>query len=248
MMQGVKQRSVQLASLVLMLAAWHVLSIFVGQRILPPPGAVFPEAWRILANGDFVTPVVSSLGRLFAGFILSLLVGLTFGIASARMVKFGIASAAVFTIIMTTPSLLIVFVGLIILGQTNTMVIAAAALIVFPFVAVPIRDAMKDVDQDILGMADSFKIGTLRKVTDVYIPYLVPPILAAARIGFALSWKIVLLSEVLGFSSGIGYRISSAYFQYDLRRLIAWLLIFVVIVIVIEQLIRAGEHAVVKWR
>lgn len=247
-MEAIKERGVQLLSLILLVLAWGAASLMVGTHILPPPTDVFPVAWEMVVSGAFAEPLFTSLYRLLLGFILVLSLGIAVGIASAQLVRFGIAAAPILTIIMSIPSLVIIFVAMIMLGQTDLTIILIAGLIVFPFVAVPIRDAMKDIDQDILGMADSYKVSTLRKIVDVYIPYLVPPLLAASRIGFSLAWKMVVLSEVFGFASGIGWKISLAYFQYDLKDLIAWMVIFIVIILFIEQAIRIGERRVVKWQ
>ena len=246
-MEAIKERGVQLLSLILLVLAWGAASLFVGEHILPPPTAVFPVAWELVVSGAFAEPLFASLYRLLLGFILALSLGIAVGIASAQLLRLGTAAIAMLTIIMSIPSLVIIFVAMIMLGQTDLTIVLIAGLIVFPFITVPVRDAMKDIDQDILGMADSFKVSTLRKVVDVYIPYLIPPILAASRICFSLSWKMVVLSEVFGFGSGIGWKISLAYFQYDLKGLIAWMLIFVVIILLIEQTIRISERRVVKW-
>lgn len=246
-MEGLKERSTQLLSLVLLVAVWEGISLVVG-RLVPSPVDVFPAAWNMIVSGSFFAPLFTSFGRLLMGFALALTLGLAFGISSAQLSKFGIAAGALFTVLMTTPSLVIIFVAMLILGQTDSTIVLIVGLIVFPFVAVPIRDAMKDLDQDVLGMAKSFKVTTRRKVIEVYVPYLIPPILAASRIGFSLSWKIVILSEVFGFTSGIGWRMSLAYFGYNLIELMAWLVLFVVIILVIEQVIREAERRVVRWK
>ncbi len=246
-MKAIKERGTQLLSLILLVLAWWVASLIVGERILPPPTAVFPVAWGMVVSGTFAEPLFASLFRLLLGFILAMSLGTVFGIASAKLVKLGIATTAMLTVIMSMPSLVVIFVAMIMLGQTDFTIILIVCLLVFPFVTVPMRDAMKEIDQDILSMAESFKISTLRKVLDVYIPYLVPPILASSRIGFSLSWKMVILSEVFGFTSGVGWMISLAYWQYDLKVLIAWLIIFIVIILFIEQAIRISEQRVVKW-
>ncbi len=247
-MAAIKERGLQILSLILLLLAWEVVALIVGTHILPPPTAVLPAAWGMVVSGVFAEPLFTSLYRLLLGFILAMSLGISIGIATAQLLRLGIAATAMFTIIMSTPSLVIIFVAMIMLGQTDLTIILIAGLIVFPFVAVPVRDAMKEIDRDILGMAASFKIGTLRKIVDIYIPYLIPPILAASRIGFSLAWKMVVLSEVFGFTSGIGWKISLAYWQYDLESLLAWLVLFVVIILLIEQAIRISERRVVKWK
>lgn len=246
-MEAIKERGLQLLSILSLVLAWAVASYVIGERVLPPPTIVFPVAWEMIVTGVFAEPLFTSLFRLLLGFILAMSLGIALGIATAQIVKLGIAATAALTILMSMPSLVVIFVAMIMMGQTDFTLILVVGLLVFPFVTVPMRDAMKDMDHDILSMADSFKITTWRKIVDVYIPYLVPPILASSRIGFSLSWKMVVLSEVFGFTSGIGWMISLAYWQYDLKSLIAWLVIFLVIILFIEQVIRISERRVVKW-
>ncbi|UCG94324.1 MAG: ABC transporter permease subunit, partial [Candidatus Aerophobus sp.] len=101
---------------------------------------------------------------------------------------------------------------------------------------------------ELVDMADSFRASAMQKVRDIYIPYLIPPLLATSRIGFSLAWKIVVLSEVFGFSTGIGYLIKLKYLHYDLRMLMAWLMIFLGVVVIIEQFLRILEKRVTRWR
>ena len=98
------------------------------------------------------------------------------------------------------------------------------------------------------SMADSFRVGGRQRIRDVYLPYLVPPMLAAARIGFSMSWKVVLLSEVFGFPGGLGFQIRINYTVYNLTALLAWLAIFVLALLVIEQGLRLTERRLVRWQ
>lgn len=246
-MYEIRQRGIQLLSLVLLLTMWGVVSLVVGRGILPSPTEVFPVAWHIVISGDFAPPLFASLFRCFLGFTLSMLLGVTFGISSALFSRLRIASLPIFTIIMSVPSLVMIFALMMMLGQTNFTIILVTGIIVFPFITIPIRDAMKEIDQDALSMADSFKAGNLRKALDIYIPYLLPSILATSRIGFSLSWKVVVLSEVFGFTSGIGWQISLNYFHYDITSLISWLVVFIAVILIFEQILRTAEQRVVRW-
>jgi NitT/TauT family transport system permease protein len=97
-------------------------------------------------------------------------------------------------------------------------------------------------------MADSYRIDTRSKIRHIYIPYLFPALLAASRIGFSLSWKVAVLSEVFGLPDGIGFKIRILYLQYDLKSLLAYLAFFLFVVIVIEQVLRTIEKRATKWR
>ena len=103
-------------------------------------------------------------------------------------------------------------------------------------------------DPDIASMSDSYRVPTRQRVLEVYIPYLIPPILAAARIAFSQSWKIVMLTEVFGMPGGLGFAVRSAYTMFDLDRMMSFLIVFIVALLVIEQGIRLAEHRIVKWQ
>jgi NitT/TauT family transport system permease protein len=82
----------------------------------------------------------------------------------------------------------------------------------------------------------------------IYLPYLIPPMLAATRIGISNSWKVVLLVEVFGLSGGLGFEIRRAYFIYNLPLLFSWLVAIVIVLLVLEQLLRGSERALVRWQ
>ena len=62
-------------------------------------------------------------------------------------------------------------------------------------------------------------------------------------------WKIVLVFEILGASSGVGFRLA-LYFQFfDLTGILAYTSVFVLIVLAVEYLVLAPiEQRLLAWR
>jgi ABC-type nitrate/sulfonate/bicarbonate transport system permease component len=174
--------------------------------------------------------------------------GIVLGIAVAKIRWFDLAFTPLLDIILFAPTLVVIFLGIAIIGTQLLAIAVITTLAVAPNVAIYMRDVMRDFDPEIAAMADSYRASRVQRIRDVYLPYLVPPILAAARIGFSMSWKVILLSEVFGFSGGLGFQIRINYGIYDLVSLLAWLSIFVIALLAIEQLIRITERRVVKWQ
>lgn len=242
------EKGLQLLSLFAALAAWQLAAWYVGTHILPGPIEVFPVTWDLIESGDFWKHLRVSLRRVFVGFGVAFLLGMAYGIAASRVPTFRSLATPLATVVMSTTSLVIVFVAMLAIGQTETTMTIIVTLIVFGFIGTPIRDALSGIDEELLIMAESYKCGPLGRLRDVYIPYLVPAVLATSRIGFNIAWKIVVLGEVFGFGAGIGRQISLAYFQFDMSRLLAWLVIFLIVIILIEQLLREYERRTAKWR
>ena len=83
----------------------------------------------------------------------------------------------------------------------------------------------------------------------ISVPQLMPFVLAAARTGLSLIWKIVLVFEVLGSDGGVGFRISVFFQFFDIKGIFAYTTAFILVVFVFEYLIlRPLEAHVLKWR
>jgi ABC-type nitrate/sulfonate/bicarbonate transport system permease component len=244
----VRERVLQGTSIVLLVLAWAAIAALAGTAVMPGPLDVVPDFFMLLTTWRFVDPLLSSLGRVTAGFALGFVLGLAYGIVAARSDRFANASSLLFLGALFAPTLVVIFVGLMLLGVSNLAVTLITGLIVFPAIGVYIRDVVRDLDEDLLRMAQSFKVKAADKVRGIYLPYLIPPMLSAGRTGYSHAWKIVVLAEVFGLPGGLGFEIRRAYSVFNLPRLLAWLIIFILALLLIEQALRIAERRIVKWQ
>ena len=253
-----RDRVAQLGSLVALIIVWALISSAVeafrvvqqrsGGNLLPGPVDVAPALAQLLGSGQFAGPLWESLTRTAIGFAVGFIAGLAIGIATAKMRWFSISSAPLLNLILFAPTLVIIYLMIVMLGVQILTIAVITGLVVGPNVAIYMRDVMRDFDGELVDMANSFQVPAWQRVRDMYLPYLVPPMLASARIGFSMSWKVVMLSEVFGFPGGLGFQIRSNYTIFNLTLLMAWLAVFVIALLLIEQFIRFTEHRVVKWQ
>lgn len=251
-------RLAQVASLVALIVIWGLVSIAVESfrvvqersfgNLLPGPIDVAPVFVDLVASGRFAGPLWESLTRTIVGFTVGFIIGVAIGIATAKTRWFSISASPLLNLILFAPTLVIIYLMIVMLGVGMLTIAVITALVVSPNVAIYMRDVMRDFDNDLVDMANSFQVRARERVRDMYLPYLIPPMLASARIGFSMSWKVVMLSEVFGFPGGLGFQIRSNYTIFNLTLLMAWLAVFVIALLLIEQLIRATEHRVVKWQ
>ncbi|RAH99004.1 hypothetical protein DLJ53_25600 [Acuticoccus sediminis] len=239
--------SAQIASLVFIVIVWAIASAVVNMSALPSPFAVFGTLADLVASGRAFEPLGNTLGRTILGFVLAILLGTTYGIAAALSRTFAELTRWLLQIAIFTPTLILIFLFLISLGRSNGTIILLIGLVVMPVVGTYIRDAMGDFDDDLSGMARSYHVGLWQRVTGMYLPFLIPPLLAAGRIGFTLSWKVAFLSEIFGFPNGIGWQVKTSYDIYNIQTLLAWLMLFIIVLLVVEQLMRLAERTFVKW-
>jgi NitT/TauT family transport system permease protein len=98
-------------------------------------------------------------------------------------------------------------------------------------------------------MATLYRFNWLTRLRHVHLPQLAPYFAVAARSGLAIVWKIVLIVELLGLSSGVGFKLNM-YFQYfDVTGILAYALSFIAVIFVIEAvLLRPWQTAASRWR
>ena len=246
-MERLKEHSAQVASLVVIILGWEIAARILDTSALPPASAAFATLADLVESGRAFGPLGSTLFRTAAGFALGFVLGCAYGISSALSRTFDELTKWLIQIAIFMPTLILIFFFLVALGRTNLTVIVLIGLVVLPVVGTYVRDALRDFDAELDGMAASFKAPVRQRVTGMYLPFLIPSMLAAGRIGFTLAWKVAFLSEIFGFPDGLGWEVRSSYQIYDVAKLLAWLCLFILTLIAIEQLMRFAERRIVRW-
>ena len=82
-----------------------------------------------------------------------------------------------------------------------------------------------------------------------YLPQLFPYLIASARGGISLIWKIVLVVELLGRSNGIGFKLHEFFQFFDISSILAYTFAFVIVMLAIENFLFVPlDNFANKWR
>ena len=83
----------------------------------------------------------------------------------------------------------------------------------------------------------------------MFVPQLYPYLLASARTGLSLIWKIVLVVELLGRSDGVGFQIGTYFQFFDITSILAYTIAFAAVVYVIELLVlQPFDQRIARWQ
>ncbi|MBL8655392.1 MAG: ABC transporter permease subunit [Alphaproteobacteria bacterium] len=223
--------------------------MFSDNRLLPSFSAVAFEMWRLSADGTLPLHLGITLARVAAAFTLTLLLGGALGIAMGRWRQLDAALDSAVTLLLNMPALVLIVLIYVWFGLTEAAAIGAVALNKLPNTAVTLREGSRALDPALMEMARSFRMPRLRVLRHVILPQLAPYIVAAARSGLALIWKIVLVVELLGRSNGVGFQIQIHFQLFDVTAILAYALAFVMVVQLIEwAAFQPLERRVAKWR
>ena len=132
---------------------------------------------------------------------------------------------------------------------TEFALILAVVLNKVPLVVATIREGVRSFDPAYDDLGRAFRMPFARRLRLIFFPQLMPFVLAAARTGLSLIWKIVLVFEVLGSDGGVGFRISVFFQFFDVKGVLAYTTAFILVVFAFEYFVlRPLERRVLKWR
>lgn len=81
----------------------------------------------------------------------------------------------------------------------------------------------------------------------VIFPYIVPHLVGAIRVAAATSWGLDVAAEFMGVQSGLGYTMIVRQMYLDTPAIIAVVLIYSVLAIILDQIIRMIERRITRW-
>ena len=117
-----------------------------------------------------------------------------------------------------------------------------------PFIALNVAEGIEGVDRGLIRMSVAFRRNERQVFRYVQLPAILPFVFAGVRLSFALAWKVEALTEVFGSSNGVGFQIRFAFQAFSITRVLAWTLMFIVFMLLIERLLVLVERRVFRWR
>lgn len=120
-------------------------------------------------------------------------------------------------------------------GHFSIVFVQVAILI--PFCLINIAQGLRELDRELIEMGRSFTRSRPRLLTLLTVPLLMPYVLGALRIGYGIGWKIALVAELLGSTSGLGFLMLKAQSSADVTTVLAACLAIVVLFVAGERLL-----------
>ncbi len=216
---------------------------------LPAPWPVLQTLGRETASGELLHHLGATLARVAASFVIAFALGAVLGHLMGRVRLLDELLGPWVVFFLNLPALVVIILAYIWIGLDETAAIFAVAANKIPNVAVTFREGARTLDRPLMEMAQVFEVGRWRVLRHVVLPQLWPFAAAAARSGLALIWKIVLVVELLGRPSGVGFQLG-VYFQlFDVKSILAYALSFIAVVQAIEWgVIQPLERRATRWR
>ncbi len=238
-----------LSLLALALLWWAAAWLAASPQLFPGPLPVLQVAWRETLNGTLPWNVMITVARVVCAFVVALLAGGTAGYLAGRSRRLDALIDPWAVVALNLPVLVVVVLAYIWIGLNDTAAVVAVAIAKAPTVFVTIREGTRTLDPALQEMGLVYRLSRWRRLRRIEWPQLLPFVAAAARSGLSITWKIVLVVELLGRPNGVGF-ILNLYFQnFDVTGILAYGLTFAAIMLLAEaSLLQPWERRATAWR
>jgi NitT/TauT family transport system permease protein len=238
-----------LLCLILVAAVWQFMASSLHSPLVPPLAEIGSEFGRLIRTGLLFPQIAATLERVALGFTLAFVIAVAAGIAMGRVPWMRRFLEPAVLIGLTVPGLVWALLCVIWFGVSLANPVVAVALSAAPAIALTVAQGVRGVDADLVEMAYVFRFSRSVQLHRLWLPALAPHLLSACRFGLSLAWKVIVLVEIFGMSSGVGYQLSSAFSSQNVATMLAWTLSFGVVMAILEYgLLQSLERYLTRWR
>jgi NitT/TauT family transport system permease protein len=226
-----------------------LLALGVPHYILPGPVRVWNSLMQISANGDLWSNLGITLGRVGTGFILATVIGLPLGILFGANRRLGEFFEPVIPVMNTVSSAIWAIFAIIWFGVSNATTIFVVFMTAMPLIITNVWQGTRTVNADFIELAHVLRMPSWKVMVKIYLPTILPYFFSGARLAFGFGWRVSLVAETLGSSSGVGYRLRQAADLIQTDQVFAWTLTLVVMMAALEMgVLRPLEDHLFRWK
>jgi NitT/TauT family transport system permease protein len=228
---------------------WWLFSLSVPHYILPGPTRVWGALKLVAASGDLWSNLGITLWRVAVGFVFATLVGLPFGIVFGANKRVGEFFEPVIPVMNTVSSAIWAIFAIIWFGISNATTIFVVFMTAMPLIITNVWQGTRTVNADFIELAQVLRMPNWKVMTKIYLPTILPYFFSGARLAFGFGWRVSLVAETIGSSSGVGYRLRQAADLIQTDQVFAWTLTMVIMMATIEMgILKPLETYLFRWK
>jgi ABC-type nitrate/sulfonate/bicarbonate transport system permease component len=231
-------------------ALWELITRYSGipSIFLPKLSSILADIPKMNAEGILLPNLWVSFQNFVIGMVIGTLIGIPLGFATGAVKVLDRTISPFLWAFYSMPRIILVPLIFLWVGINNNARLAIVIISVIPQVAVVVMDGVKTTSNTLMQVGKSFGGARWKLLTQVMLPSSIPFIGTGIRLGMLRGLIGLFVGEMFITSNGIGSIIGYARAKFDMDRVFATLLIFVVFSVLCLALTRIWEAKSSQWR
>lgn len=232
--------------LVAAIVVWQLVTMRLANLYAPTPAAIAGAAWRNASVLAASTPV--SLAKLGIGWAIAVVAGVGLGLLLGVLPRAADVIEPVGAFIRAIPPVLLMPILVIWCHLGTTLEITTIALGCAWPILVQTIEGVRSIEPVLLETSHSYRTGRLRHLFAVVAPSAAPKIVTGLRVSLSLALILMVITELIGASDGLGYQLGFAGNQFDYPLMWACFVLLGVLGYLLNQILLAADRRLVSWR
>ncbi|MEO6407942.1 MAG: ABC transporter permease [Burkholderiaceae bacterium] len=230
-----------------LLVLWELSARLVWRdpQVLPAPTQALAAAWRHLTLIEIAGHVGISLTRILIGFAFATVAGVALGVAAGWYVWLGRLVRPIVDLLRPIPPLAWIPIAIVWFGlgeASKWFVIFLGAF--FPIFTNAYR-GMVSIPPVLLRAARTMDVDGAALLAKVALPAALPDIATGLRVGFGLSFGILVAAELIAANRGMGYLVMQSRQIGELGVAVFGILLIGIVSLVSDEALAAGLRRMV---
>lgn len=234
------------STLAMATAAWIYLSGDRGYAWTSVPNMIsaFRDAWLF---DRFASDVMPSLLRLAIGFAAAVVAGITIGVALgvSRVVR--LLSVPTVSFLRSIPAVALLPLSIVLFGIGTAQKVSIIAFVCCWPIVLNTADGIASLDSTMMMTARSYHVGGLDRIRKVIIPAITPRIFAGMRVSLSLAVLLLVTSEMVAATSGIGFFVWQAQLTFSIPNMWAGIILLGLLGYGLNAAFDVVERRVCRW-
>jgi ABC-type nitrate/sulfonate/bicarbonate transport system permease component len=239
---------VRVVSIVTVLIAWEIVGRQINPLFMSYPTAIARASVAMIANGELLNALLTSLRTLVVGFLTASVIGITMGLLIGRYRVVDAATDWLVTALYATP--LIAVIPLVILwfglGDKAKFFIVTI-LAVFP-VLINTAAGVRNVPSQLIDVGAAFAANERQVFLKIIFPAVLPYIMTGLRLGVGRAIIAMVAAEFFTAITGLGALIVRYGNQYDTASMFVPILVLMFMGVTLSVVLRRVEEMFAPWR
>jgi ABC-type nitrate/sulfonate/bicarbonate transport system permease component len=239
--------ALEIAVPVALLVLWGVLSAGSQTFYFPPLTdilAAFNDTWLFERVGSDVVP---SLVRLGLGYGIACLVGIAAGLALGLSATLRRAADPVVQFLRAIPPPALIPFGILVLGVGTSMKVFIIAFVCVWPVLLNTVDGVSGVDPTLRETSRVYRVPRRDAILHVMLPAASPQIAAGMRTSLSLALILMVISEMVASTNGIGYFVLQAQRSFSITEMWSGILLLGMLGYALNAIFVLVERRVLRW-
>ena len=236
--------------LLALLVLWEIVAQnqWINALIVPPPSRISKIFSELVVSGQIPWQIIASMKRAAAGYFLAAAVFIPLGILMGLSQRIYRLLEVVVEMLRPVPPPVVIPVALLFFGLGDEMKI----FVIFFSCAWPILlntiDGVRGLDWVLLNTARTFGLSRRKIIWQVILPACSPQIVTGLRVSLPITLILVVISEMVGSTDGIGYFVLDAQRRFKVAQMYAGMLALALLGYSLNQLFNLLVRWLLPWQ